>query len=1105
MTQDSPQKKVSASGWVVRVSIILFTVLIIGLVALWAGRKALVERAVQSWCEGQNFACSITVAELGRSSARIEGLKIDSGPATPFEAQAVELSYGWASPTRVQVQTVTLDRPVIHGVLTDEGLSFFGLETLYENDGTSAPTTAPVPHVSIEHGDVVLQTAAGEVSARFQAGGRLIEDGFINAEITPASLRHDDALLHWSRGLVDLRFERGAVTGKIDIAIEQAKLGVLSAQMTQINADIADGDSALQIVMTASADSISQGERRGSDLQMDLVGYAARPEAGETFDLLGALRSATLEIRARELADGTTVLKEAHLVADMETKARVLVGPVALMAEGFSSDEVRMGALSLSGDLAYAELDPEAPEKGQGVTYNGRFVLRNVDASRAGLVDVFAPEDLPSAVQPHAHLSKRVLSKALSDFDFGTSFALSFKENQWMVAAPEPVLLQAASGLTVAIDPLPAQPWLRFDSNGLLVSGLVKIEGGGGPDFQTYINDLTWHDGHLEISARDGLLEAWTVEDATLSLQFGGMSFQSGAASRFFVDGEVGVSGAFAGVSLGPTRLFGRLEGVRGGEGWRVQTAGSQCVGLTMGEAQSGTVTLSPLAISLCPVDGRFVRQEAGKMIGQIHLGDIELPFSTIDSSGAFNFSSARLGWVSGEELELTIQGQALSLPMRIGDRSLVISSADPTVSANVGDGPLQIRAELDNTHFSGSMIPAKVRADAFAFDGMAADEGFEGRLTGRGVHISDLAADPLYEPIVTDLEGDLRDGGINMKGALLNEKTQTPIADFRLDLDLTELNGSAGLQMRQLNFQPGGLQPTALSEQLRGVLINTRGALGGQADFNILNGELEGTGEIVLENVSFDTFKTGTVSGVNGRIEFWDILELKSHPHQMFTIAELNPGIPLRNGVVRFQLNGADALRLETARWPFAGGTIRVQPTEWVVNGQNEIVMVELETIELAELIETLKVPDLVATGTVSGAFPIEFDGANIMVRQAILKADESGGVIGYTGTATAPVEGQNQFADYAFDALKNFDFTVMQLGVDGNLIGRLLVSIDLVGNNAAVLDGKPFKFGINVDSELLPLLTSLRNVPTESFVTEALALEREAQERESAGEQSN
>ena len=113
-------------------------------------------------------------------------------------------------------------------------------------------------------------------------------------------------------------------------------------------------------------------------------------------------------------------------------------------------------------------------------------------------------------------------------------------------------------------------------------------------------------------------------------------------------------------------------------------------------------------------------------------------------------------------------------------------------------------------------------------------------------------------------------------------------------------------------------------------------------------------------------------------------------------------------------------------------------------------------------------------------------------MLRQAILKADEGGGSLSYIGSTLEAIEGRNQLADHGLEALQNFEFSVMELGLDGNLIGRLLVSVDLRGNNEDVLGGAVFHFGVSVDSELIPLLTTFSDSRVRSYVTDAISLDK-------------
>ena len=1088
MTETSSEKRLSWRGRLVRLVIILIVLILVAFVALWVARKNLALSAMQSWCSGLELTCNGEFSSLGLSGATLDGLEIKRGKDIPFSADSIDVAYGWSTLTKLQVEKITVDRPVIRGVLEDEGLSFYGLEKAYASDGSETPSDAPSPELLIRNGKAILSTVAGDVSADFELNGRLIDDGNVFVELTPATLVHNDASLIWTRGDANLQFSQGAVTGQIEIDLEYADLGNISADTSRIRADIVDQDGALRVLMRAEADQIQQGQRSGSDILVELSASAARPAEGQQFDLLTALSAVSVDVSIGALKDEDFGAGGLGIVADLQSAGQELAGPIAIEAELLASEFADITRLSLTGDFNLLDRNTDALK----FAYDGRFVLHEVDAAAANLSAALDPESLPEAVGAHGEQVKRVLDEALANFDFGASFNASYDTGQWRVRAGEPSILQAATGLKLAIDPLPTRSWLDVSNDSVELAGLIQLGGGGGPDFQTFLEELKWQPGALSLFARDGVLQDWSVGGSTVYLEYDGLSFSQNDGSRFFVDGEVALAGEIADIELDRMRLFGQLEGAYGSEGWRVQTANSKCLGFVSDNIRSGTVALEPFTIELCPDEGRFVRQEGDETVGQIYLGNIQLPFTTGDSSGTFDFSEAQLDWSSGDVLEMEIGGQSLSLPMRFGDQTLSITSALPKVSASVGDGPLHIEAALGGTGFGGTMIPANVTAQTFRFEGEAAETGLVGKIFADMVRISDQNADPLYEPLISTLEADLRDGAIDMRGLLLNEKSQTAIADILLKLHLTELNGSAQLKMRPLSFAPGGLQPTALSEQLRGVLISTSGELSGQADFIILGGELEGTGHVALRDVSFDTLKAGTVNGVNGRIAFHDILGLQSEPAQVFTIAEINPGIPLTDGVVQLQLTGPDSARLEAASWPFGGGMLQIQPTDWGVGDENETVMLELTDIELSALVDIFKVPDLRATGTVSGRFPIEFEGANIMLRQAILKADEGGGTLTYIGSSLEAIEGRNQLVDHGLEALQNFEFSVMELGLDGNLIGRLLVSVDLRGNNEDVLGGAVFHFGVSVDSELIPLLTTFSDSRVRSYVTDAISLDK-------------
>jgi translocation and assembly module TamB len=364
-------------------------------------------------------------------------------------------------------------------------------------------------------------------------------------------------------------------------------------------------------------------------------------------------------------------------------------------------------------------------------------------------------------------------------------------------------------------------------------------------------------------------------------------------------------------------------------------------------------------------------------------------------------------------------------------------------------------------------------------------------------VVIRDYRDDPLYQPLTADLDATLNGADFNMTGPLRLASNGITVADTLLRLDVTQLSGMAALESRDLQFEPGGLQPWRLSDRLRGIFTDARGGLAASARFDIVKGKISGTGDVSVSAFGFQTTRLGRVQGVNGKVAFSELLALTTEPGQTISVERLNPGVPLENGQITFQLVEGTQFRVESAAFPFAGGTLALPPFAWSLGGETQNIEVTAESIDLSKLVEVLKLPNTRATGTVSGRFPIDVDGTNILVRDARLKADATGGYISYQGSAGDSAGEADPNAKMAFEALKDFDFTVLELGLDGNVRDRMTISLILEGKSRKgiaygagnqVLTGQPFLFNITVDSALGELLRNTQYYTSQKSLTDAV-----------------
>ncbi|MCI4645381.1 MAG: YdbH domain-containing protein, partial [Hyphomonadaceae bacterium] len=559
--------------------------------------------------------------------------------------------------------------------------------------------------------------------------------------------------------------------------------------------------------------------------------------------------------------------------------------------------------------------------------------------------------------------------------------------------------------------------------------------------------------------------------------------------------GTIGLDGHIGALDLDQLTLFGAVDGARGREGWRAQLGEGNCLGLASEAIGLQSIVLDTVRTRLCPPDGRLIRQGPEGPEGMLMVDPLNLDLISGRNRGRLNLPSPTVRWTGGNGINAALTSEAVQLDLSIGSRDVTVSANLAELGISLGRaGGTQITSGLQSVDFGGSLIPAQVSADS----AQIRFAGGEARGSLSQVRIADTRSDPLYQPVLADLEAELAASRLHLSGPVRLERSGRHIADAELNLAFPELNGGLNLTSHDLTFRPGGLQLSDLSERLRGYFTNTRGRLDAQAEIAITGGGVTSRGNVTVGGFGFQTVALGRVTDVNGAVVFEDLFKLTSPPAQTVTIGAINPGLPLTDGEVKFQLTGGGSARLESALWPFAGGVLAVQPTSWEIGAPSRRLTVRADRIRLAELTEVLQMPGFSAEGTVSGRFPIEFSAGDAYIRDARLAADAAGGTLRYTGDVGARAGQTNENVALAFRALRDFRFTVLEIGADGNLADDIVLSARLQGHNPDVLNGQGFNFNVSVDSKLGQLLSSTRQLTGTDWLAEIRAQQAEAESDE-------
>lgn len=1027
----------------------------------WVFRSTIASGILSQYCASRDLSCRADVSKL--TFGRVEARSVEIGPARQapsLVAGKINANLVWSGLNPAASEVVIDSIDVTLGFDGSE-LDLRGLDRLGGGGG------GPAPVLSIVNGDLTIETPAGQIQGRFSGGGRLPDQFEAQLDLVPAQLSTSEGRVELESGRAILTNDAGSLSGEVELNLSRFETADTELENVLVRINRGDQDDLIAWLITAQR--LDWQTRRIETL--DASGFVSLASGGDN-GLFGRVD------RIEGAGTSGAVQSNAHLA-----KESAFIFSVASGNDAGANLTAEVALLGLDGEIIGAE-DATLIYTGEINAVRRRVFGRGeLIANGAALADRYAQDLFSGAadagpLSAHLRQFERAYVGAASNFDTRLRFDADIDlDGQWQILIPSTVGLVSETGLIASLSPGLAGPVLSATSDGVTLSGVAAVSGGGLPALNADIRELSISDQGNSLRVGGLQLEPWRVSGTSVSARLNRayLDWDMGEMSTSLI-GELGLDGDVFGWRVANGRLFGSIDARTDAKGLRVQTLESDCLGLAFDAATgANTLTVGPLSTAICPQDGRLLEQTIGDSQGRLQMADIELPLSGANLTGTARMARTNLNWRAGDALILNLETPRAELDLKIAGRSLLVEANAPRLEVDLGRRT-EIGALLGETVVTGDLIPASVKIPAVTFQGALLNGRFEADASAARTIIEDPRTDPLFQPILADVSAQFTNSDLIGTADLFSAANEFPIGEGDLELNLVSLDGVAQVRTGDLVFVPGGLQPTDLSERVRGLLTTASGGLTASADLNLNKGSLSGTGRVAVSELGFDTLRLGRVSDVDGSIVFNDLLGLTTPPAQTIKIGRIEPGIALENGEIQFQLRGNGEARLEAAIWPFAGGELVVQPVDWTIAGQRDQIMVSAEEIELAGLVEEFQLPDLEADGTVSGLLPISFESGNVLIEDALLTANERGGFLKYTGQSVSAVETQDVRVDSAFQALRDFRFSVLELGIDGNLIGDLLLRLKLLGYNPEVLGGAEFSFNISIDSRFIDLIQSGR-----------------------------
>lgn len=362
------------------------------------------------------------------------------------------------------------------------------------------------------------------------------------------------------------------------------------------------------------------------------------------------------------------------------------------------------------------------------------------------------------------------------------------------------------------------------------------------------------------------------------------------------------------------------------------------------------------------------------------------------------------------------------------------------------------------------------------------------------GLLLTDAAPDARFFPLVSN-NASLRfaDGVIDAKAGFNEQKTGTKILDTVIRHRLADSSGSADLMVRELRFGEA-FQPDQLTNLALGVVANVQGSVVG-------DGRIDWTAEGVTSRGTFATADTnlaaafGPVAGLTTTLSFDDLIGLKSAPGQIARIKDINPGIPVIDGTIEYQLLGDNRVRVEGGSWPFAGGQLLLHPTTIDFNAeQARRLSFDIVGVDAAVFLQSFGFDNINATGVFDGTLPVVFDGQGGRIVGGRIDSRAGGGTLAYVGELSNRNLGV--IANFAFGALRSLKYDDLTIILNGDLDGEMVTDIRFGGvgqgegatrnfltNQVAKL---PFIFNVKIRAPFRQLLTSAKGFYDPSLLIE-------------------
>ncbi|MBA4088363.1 MAG: hypothetical protein C0491_11295 [Novosphingobium sp.] len=743
-----------------------------------------------------------------------------------------------------------------------------------------------------------------------------------------------------------------------------------------------------------------------------------------------------------------------------------LTGRIAANAGGVGSGGVRFGLLGLEGSVrtreAFRKAEFRGTIDGQGLRQGAALDNALASGERSASGTLLAP----MLAQLRASLKREERGSRL-----GGEIALRRNGDAMSVVIPQ-ARLTGGSGQTLLT-------LSRFQMASGTKGGPPLLAGSfatGGAGFPRIVGRM--ERGRAGQALFRLTMAPWRAAGGSLAIPE--MMIAQIADGSLGFSGTTQVSGAIPGGSV--QNLVLPVNGAYGARGelalWR------HCVTARFDRLELGQMAVDGNALQFCPPGGSAIVRNGARGL-QVAAGTPGLDLTGKLGETQLALRTGAVGFAWPGVLKATAVDVTLGPPATA--THLTVADLDARVVGELGGSYGGVGAKLAAVPLDISNASGEWRY----VDGKLVLSGTEFDLTDR---LDPARFEKLHS---TGATLTLADNRITANALLREAKTLREVGAVSIRHDLSTARGHADISVDNLLFDKA-FQPAQLTRLALGVVANVNGKVTGDGVIDWTARGVTSSGTFGTENLDLAA-AFGPVKGLKGKLVFTDLLGMVTAPHQKLTVASINPGIEVTEGVVDISLLPDQVLRLHDARWPFLGGTLVLEPTDLRLGlAEARRYTLTVIGIDAAKFIEKMELGNLAATGTFDGQFPLIFDANGGRIEEGTLVSRAPGGNVSYIGALT--YENMGAMANFAFDALKSLDYKTMTIAMRGDLEGEIVTNVRFGGVKQGAgtkqnfitkqVANLPIQFNVNIRAPFYQIITSFKAMYDPAFVKDPRTL---------------